>query len=51
MSEQTQELELDSGPMMSLIEHMIELKDHLVRIAISLVVSSAGTFVLAKKIL
>jgi sec-independent protein translocase protein TatC len=44
-------LELQEGPVMTLLEHMIELKDHLVRIAISLVVCSAGTFVLAKRIL
>lgn len=37
--------------MMTLLEHMFELKDHLVRIAIALVVCSAGTFVLAKRIL
>jgi sec-independent protein translocase protein TatC len=37
--------------MMTLLEHMLELKDHLVRIAIALVVCSAGTFVLAKRIL
>ena len=43
--------ELQEGPVMTLLEHMIELKDHLVRIAISLVVCSAGTFVLAKRIL
>jgi sec-independent protein translocase protein TatC len=43
--------ELQEGPVMTLLEHMIELKDHLVRIAIALVVCSAGTFVLAKRIL
>jgi sec-independent protein translocase protein TatC len=37
--------------MMTLLEHLNELKDHLVRIAIALVVSSAATFVLAKRIL
>ena len=57
MTEQAQQLEtgqtpeLETGQMMSLLEHLIELKDHLVRIAIALVVCSAGTFVLAKKIL
>lgn len=47
MSEQ----EFEGGRMMTLLEHMLELKDHLVRIAIALVVCSAGTFVLAKRIL
>ncbi len=41
----------EGGRMMTLLEHMFELKDHLVRIAIALVVCSAGTFVLAKGIL
>jgi sec-independent protein translocase protein TatC len=41
----------EGGRMMTLLEHMFELKDHLVRIAIALVVCSAGTFVLAKRIL
>jgi sec-independent protein translocase protein TatC len=45
------EQEIEGGRMMTLIEHMLELKDHLVRIAIALVVTSAGTFVLAKRIL
>jgi sec-independent protein translocase protein TatC len=49
MSEE--ELELEGGKVMTLLEHMLELKDHLVRIAIALVVSSAGTFVLAKRVL
>jgi len=49
MSEETKVLENER--MMTLLEHMLELKDHLVRIAIALVVASAGTFVLAKKIL
>ena len=49
MSQENEELQ--EGPVMTLLEHMIELKDHLVRIAISLVVCSAGTFVLAKRIL
>ncbi len=49
MTEETQELE--NPKMMTLIEHMLELKDHLVRMAIALVVCSAGTFVLAKKLL
>ncbi|MFN2157404.1 MAG: twin-arginine translocase subunit TatC, partial [Anaerolineae bacterium] len=49
MSEE--EVELEGGRMMTLLEHLLELKDHLVRIAIALVVSSAGTFVLAKRIL
>jgi len=47
MSEQ----EFEGGRVMTLLEHMLELKDHLVRIAIALVVCSAGTFVLAKRIL
>jgi len=42
---------LEGGRIMTLLEHMLELKDHLVRIAIALVVCSAGTFVLAKRIL
>ncbi len=37
--------------MMTLIEHLLDLKDHLVRIAIALVICSAGSFVLAKKVL
>jgi sec-independent protein translocase protein TatC len=37
--------------MMTLIGHMLELKDHLVRIAISLVVCSALTFVVSKRVL
>ena len=45
------EPELENEKMMTLLEHMLELKDHLVRMAIALVVCSAGTFVLAKKIL
>jgi sec-independent protein translocase protein TatC len=45
------EEEFESGRMMTLLEHMLELKDHLVRVAIALVVCSAGTFVLAKRIL
>jgi sec-independent protein translocase protein TatC len=45
------ELELEGGKMMTLLEHLLELKDHLVRIAIALVVCSASTFVLAKRIL
>lgn len=49
MSQENEELQ--EGPVMTLLEHMIELKDHLVRIAIALVVCSAGTFVLAKRIL
>ena len=49
MTEEVQELENEK--MMTLLEHMLELKDHLVRMAISLVICSAGTFVLAKKIL
>jgi sec-independent protein translocase protein TatC len=40
-----------SGPMLTLIGHMLDLKDHLVRIAISLVVSSALTFVFARRVL
>ena len=51
MSENEQVLELEDEKMMTLLEHMFELKDHLVRIAIALVVCSAGTFVLAKRIL
>jgi len=46
-----EEQELENSKMMTLLEHMLELKDHLVRMAIALVVCSAGTFVLAKKIL
>ena len=46
-----EEQELENEKMMTLLEHMLELKDHLVRMAIALVVCSAGTFVLAKKIL
>ena len=41
----------DSGPAMTLLEHMLELKDHLVRIAISVIICSAATFVFARKIL
>lgn len=37
--------------MMTLLEHLLDLKDHLIRIAIALVICSAGTFVLAKRIL
>ena len=52
MSQENQEIqETQETQMMTLLEHMLELKDHLVRIAIALVVCSAGTFVLAKKIL
>ena len=39
------------GSMMTLIGHMLDLKDHLVRIAISLVVASALTFVFAERIM
>jgi sec-independent protein translocase protein TatC len=45
------ELEFEGDKMMTLIEHLLDLKDHLVRIAIALVVCSAGTFVVAKRIL
>ncbi|MBN1643124.1 MAG: twin-arginine translocase subunit TatC [Anaerolineae bacterium] len=45
------QLEFPHEKMMTLLEHLVELKDHLVRIAIALVVSSAATFVLAKRIL
>ena len=51
MSEETEALELDNPKMMTLLEHLFELKDHLVRMGIALVVCSAGTFVLAKRIL
>jgi len=40
-----------SGPMMTLIGHMLDLKDHLVRIGISLVLCSALTFVFAERIM
>jgi sec-independent protein translocase protein TatC len=46
-----QAVEASGGPMMSLIEHMLELKDHLVRIAIALVVCSALTFVFSRHVL
>ena len=46
-----EQLDFPNEKMMTLLEHLNELKDHLVRIAIALVVSSASTFVLAKKIL
>jgi len=48
---QGQAVEPSGGPMMTLIGHMLELKDHLVRIAISLVVCSALTFVFAERIM
>jgi sec-independent protein translocase protein TatC len=51
MNEETEALELENPKMMTLLEHLFELKDHLVRMAIALVVCSAGTFVLAKRIL
>jgi sec-independent protein translocase protein TatC len=51
MSTESEELELENPKMMTLLEHLFELKDHLVRIGIALVVCSAGTFVLAKQIL
>lgn len=35
---------------MTLLEHLLALKDHLVRIAIALIVSSAASFVLATRI-
>jgi len=41
----------EGSKVMTLLGHMLELKDHLVRIAIALVICSAGTFVLAKRIL
>jgi len=41
----------DSAPVMTLLDHMLELKDHLVRIAISVVICSAATFVFARRIL
>jgi sec-independent protein translocase protein TatC len=37
--------------MMTLIGHMLDLKDHLVRIAISLVVASALTFIFSRRVL
>jgi sec-independent protein translocase protein TatC len=47
----SQEDELDSGGLqMTLLEHLLALKDHLVRIAIALVVTSAGAFVLSTRI-
>jgi sec-independent protein translocase protein TatC len=45
------EQELSHGPTMSLIGHLLDLKDHLVRIGISLVVCSALTFVFAERIM
>jgi sec-independent protein translocase protein TatC len=39
-----------SGTQMTLLEHMLALKDHLVRIAIALIVTSAGAFVLSTRI-
>jgi sec-independent protein translocase protein TatC len=47
----TNEQEASSGPMMTLIGHMLDLKDHLVRIGISLVVCSALTFVFAERVM
>ena len=46
-----QEQETSGGPMMTLIGHMLDLKDHLVRIGIALVVTSAVTFVFSRRIL
>ena len=46
---QGQAVEPSGGPMMTLIGHMLELKDHLVRIAISLIVCSALTCVFGSK--
>jgi sec-independent protein translocase protein TatC len=43
--------ETSGGQMMTMIGHMLDLKDHLVRIAISLVVASALTFVLAERVM
>jgi sec-independent protein translocase protein TatC len=39
------------GPMMTLIGHLLDLKDHLVRIGIALILCSAATFIFAHKIL
>jgi len=49
MSEE--QTEASGGPMMTLIGHMLELKDHLVRVAISLIACSAVTFVFARRVL
>jgi len=47
----SQEPDLDQGgPQLTLLEHLLALKDHLVRIAIAIVVSSAASFVLATRI-
>ena len=43
--------ETSGGQMMTLIGHMLDLKDHLVRIAISLVIASALTFTFSRRIL
>jgi sec-independent protein translocase protein TatC len=37
--------------MMTLLEHLLELKDHLIRIVLALVVCSAGTFAFATQVL
>ena len=43
--------ETSGGQLMTLIGHMLDLKDHLVRIAISLVIASALTFTFSRRIL
>lgn len=47
----SQETDFDQGgPQMTLLEHLLALKDHLVRIAIAVIVSSAASFVLATRV-
>jgi sec-independent protein translocase protein TatC len=46
-----QQAELSDGPMLTLLGHLNQLKDHLIRIAVGLVVSSAAMFVFATQIL
>ena len=43
--------ETEQQGLMSLLEHLFELKDHLVRIAIALIVASVATFAFSKQIL
>lgn len=46
-----QQTEFPKGPMLTLLGHLDQLKDHLIRIAIALIVSSAAMFVFATQIL
>lgn len=42
--------DVENQKMMTLLEHLIDLKDHLVRIALALVICSAGSFFFANRI-